>query len=503
MKAARTVARNVLYSFGAQFWLLGLAFVVTPYVVRELGPDRYGLLFLLLAFIGYLAFLDFGFGVANLKFLSEFHGTDDRDAVQKLVGTSITIYLGLGLFGGAALALSSSWLVHDVLNIASGLQPLAQDCLYVAALVFLATMSLSVFFIIPSALQRMDITNRREIVFGTAALLATVVILRLGYGLLEVLVVDGLLNIAALVSLLVTSRRLLPGVSFRPRFDPHTFRLLSGFSVVKVAGQLASLTRLHGGKFLVGALTSLTSLGYYVVPLQLTERLVGVVASIGFAVFPAASDLHARGEREELVDLYLRASKLVALLVLPASSALFIFAHPILEFWIGEGFADRGTVPLQILAVAYGCQTFSNLPSVFSDALGRPGVTTGFAIANTVLNLGLAVALIPRYGITGAAVAAATATALVVPLQLVYIHRRVLGVTLAAVRRAGFARTFAAAAFSWLPMLGLRELVDGLFELVAALVLAGGLFFLLTVLLRAYDDVDRRLVSGVLGRDSR
>src|SRR5262249_21353621 len=145
----------------------------------------------------------------------------------------------------------------------------------------------------------------------------------------------------------VLSRRLLPEVSFRPGFDPATFRMLARFSMLKFANNVSTNTVMQIDKVLVGAFLSLSAVGYYFVPLQLAQRLTTVVGAVAVAFLPAASALYGRADRERLVELYLRATKVVALLGLPLASLLVVFAHPILQYWIDPHFADKGALTLQ------------------------------------------------------------------------------------------------------------------------------------------------------------
>jgi O-antigen/teichoic acid export membrane protein len=56
------VFRNVVYNFLSQVWFLVLPLATSPYIVRHLGVDAFGVLSLASAVIGYLAVLDLGMG---------------------------------------------------------------------------------------------------------------------------------------------------------------------------------------------------------------------------------------------------------------------------------------------------------------------------------------------------------------------------------------------------------------------------------------------------------
>lgn len=500
MNGARRVARNIGWNLASQLWLVVLTLAVTPYVVHHLRVDVYGLFTLLLAFTAYFAMLDLGFGYATTKYLAEYRARGDADAVQKIASTSLTVYLVLAVLGGVGLAAISPLLVQHVLAVPEGLQPLAQTGFLVASLAFSLTMTLQALQAFPNALQRMDLTTRRTIAFATASTLGIAAVLALGRGLLAVLALQVAVNAVAVVAFYLLARRLLPGVRLRPGFDRATFRMLARFSLLKFANNVSTNTVMQIDKVLVGALVSLGAVGFYFVPLQLAQRLTTVVGAVALAFLPAASALHGRADRARLVELYLRATKVVAVLGLPLAALLVVFAHPILEFWIDPHFADEGAVTLQVLAIGYGINIFSTIPAITSDSLGRPGVTTSFSVLSAVLNVVLSLLLIPRYGIVGAALAIGINSVLLVPVFLWYVHRRVLDLPIRTVLTRSIAAPAVAVVLALVPMFALRQTVDSRLTLAVALVLGFGAYLALTLVVHVYDATDRAVARAYLAR---
>jgi O-antigen/teichoic acid export membrane protein len=497
LRAAR-IARNVGYNFAAQVWLLALAVVTTPIVVHELGIEAFGLYSLVLSLVGYFALLDLGFGVATVKFLSEFHGRADARSMQRVISNSVAVYLAVGVLGAAAIAALS--LFAGRLNLSPALTDVARGSLYVASVGFLVTMVLSAFTAIPNALQRMDLTNRRAIGFGTASSAGTVVLLLLGYGLVEVLALTVAVTAVAAGSLYGVSRRLLPSASFRPRCDREMLRVLGRFGALKFANQAATQTVYHLDKFLVAALVSVAAVAYYAVPVLIAQRLAALVGNVSSAFLPAASSLHGEGDERRFEELYFRATKVVATAVLPVASVVFFFSEPILRIWLGEDFAHEASLPLKVLTVGYALNALTTIPAVAADSRNRPQVTTAFSVVSAVANVALSVALIPPFGIVGASFAILLNTVLLLPPFVWYVHRRVLHLGLADLGRRSLLRPFAAAVLSWPLMALLAPLAESVPLLALGLVVSLGAYFALTVVVRVYDGVDRDVMRNYLSR---
>ena len=98
MSTRKILFKNTIASFLSQFLLLGLGIITTPYVVHKLGDSEYGIISIVMIFIGYLSFLDLGIGWAIIKFVAEYKAHDSRDEIKKIVQTSLSVFLAGGLF---------------------------------------------------------------------------------------------------------------------------------------------------------------------------------------------------------------------------------------------------------------------------------------------------------------------------------------------------------------------------------------------------------------------
>jgi O-antigen/teichoic acid export membrane protein len=91
--------------------------VTVPYVIRHLGPDRFGLLSLAWLVVGYFAFLDFGLGPATTKFVAELLGKGEIERLPALVWTALVAQTGFGFLGGVLFAATSPALADRLRKI--------------------------------------------------------------------------------------------------------------------------------------------------------------------------------------------------------------------------------------------------------------------------------------------------------------------------------------------------------------------------------------------------
>jgi len=86
-------------------------------------------------------------------------------------------------------------------------------------------------------------------------------------------------------------------------------------------------------RLIVAGFLTIAAVTFYSVPLSIAQRFVIVQAIFATAFFPAATELHAQGDRERLRDAYLSSMKLVLVMVIPMIVLVAMFSHPLLSAW--------------------------------------------------------------------------------------------------------------------------------------------------------------------------
>jgi O-antigen/teichoic acid export membrane protein len=496
MHKGSPVFRNVAYNFLSQVWFLVLPLAASPYIVRHLGADAFGVLSLASAVIGYLAILDLGMGTATIKYIADHYAERDFQSISKVIGTSIVIYTGLGLVGTLIILGTANLIVTRLLHVPVNLVSATLFVFYLSSLGFLVNMPLTVFNAIPNALQRFDILVKQNLVLGTATIAGQVILLAMGYSLKALVSLNVIISAIGILVFVMVSRRLLPGVAFRPAFDVPTAKRVLHFSSMKVISIISGHVVFQLDKLLVAAFLPLASVTYYVVSLSLAQKMLTVIPNVTTAVFPAVSEF--RADKERLNDLYLRVSKAVLLLVLPMAVALVVFAEKVLAYWMGPEFALHGATALRWMAMAFLLASFAAVPDVFAGALGRPGICAFFSGVGAVVNLSVAVLFIPKWGISGPALALLVSGGLSTPLFIHRVNRKVLAVRSLSLIWTSYAKPFLAAGFLWLFFTLLASWPKNLVQLGGLVLVGSGLYVLFCLAIGAIDAVEKEMIISRL-----
>jgi len=156
--------------------------------------------------------------------------------------------------------------------------------------------------------------------------------------------------------------------------------------------------------------------GYYGASLRIAESLAFIPQAFMLSVFPLMSFYYSR-ERGRFEDIYRRSLKYMSTIILPVALFLSFYSGPILKLSYGENFLE-GAPALAILA---WFMFFSFIGSVNFAAIiveSRHKALLILSFYSMAVAVALNLLLIPRYGLTGAAVAAVLRQIVLYPTML-------------------------------------------------------------------------------------
>src|ERR1700754_1954573 len=111
------VVRGSLWTLSGQGVTILAALVATPFVIRLLGTESYGVLSLINVLIGYLSFSDMGMGTASTRFGGEAFARDDAPGEAAVIWTSLVIALVPALLIAGTLILTAAPIVQYALKL--------------------------------------------------------------------------------------------------------------------------------------------------------------------------------------------------------------------------------------------------------------------------------------------------------------------------------------------------------------------------------------------------
>ncbi len=405
MDTKKILFRNTITSFLSQFLLIGLGIITMPYVVHKLGDSQYGIISIVMVFIGYLSFLDLGIGWAIVKFVAEYHSQNNKERIKQVIQTSVSIFLIGGLSVIIIVFLTAEYLVINVFNIPENLHEVSIIAFKIASVGFLVNMLSSIYGSVLNGYQRFDITNLIRTIYGLFNILGTVFLLYQGFGLLHVIILNFIGTILNFILVFAFARWLDNSVSLIPVFTKGIFKKVISFSLWTTASKIGLQMIYNLEKAFVGYFLPIEMMTYYIIPFNIASKLTVVCSTIGSVIYPAFSSFEAIKEDKMIRNLFLRAQKYIFFGVYPIVFVLIFFAEDLLKYWIGNEYAVKGAIPLRILSLAFLINSISSEDAILFDGIGKPRISAVIVSISGIANVPLAYLFVKFLGIHGASIA--------------------------------------------------------------------------------------------------
>lgn len=356
-----------------------VGFFLTPFIVRSLGAEQYGIWALAFAFVGYYSLLDLGMSSAVFTHVSYAFGQGDHDEARRIYST------GLAVFGTAGILLSVATVILALVAGRVYHSTLIFGVVLVVGLITSTTFPLRVTFGTLNAGGHFDITSGLIMLTLVLRAVGTVVVLRLHHGVLGLAVISALAMMPTNILIVAAVKWKYPFLHvLKPRFHRGTGKKLMRFGFPVIFGQLADRVRFQTDSLTVSFFLGLVALAHYNIATTLIMYFSDGVQSVTGVIAPVLSMQQSVRDEEGV-----RSSILAGTRIGIAVSGLVLFAmiawgHAFIQRWMGVSFLDAYPV-LVILAIA-----------VFLDASQGTAVSAFYATMNqqyyAMLNVGEAVA---------------------------------------------------------------------------------------------------------------
>jgi O-antigen/teichoic acid export membrane protein len=475
------IRSGLAWKAGSQLMLQGSRMVVALVLARMLAPHEWGLAAMVLVISAFVVvFTD----SALISALIQRRDLRDADC-STVFWLSAAIGLAL-MLGGFALAgpLASFYGEHEIRALFAAL----------AVGFLVSSLRTTHMALLIRAMEFRKIETRQMVATAIGAVAGIAVALA-DYGAWAI-IVQQLAETTAMTGLLWFATPWRPSRTF----SVDSVRRLGAFAgnlfgenLLYQAGR--NLSNLLLGRFLGPASVAVFVLASNVILVPFTR----IAAPLQQVFFPAFSQL--ADERERMADIWVRATRLIALVAVPALVGLAVVAADFVQVVLGSKWAEIVPV-IQILIVVGLIQSVQTLSVEVLLAVGRANWLFRFTLLWFLATVG-AFALGVRWGVVGVAACVAAVTVLVEPFRT-YLASRALGISPWRVPRALLGVAQAAALMAVVALALRTTLVEAGVPAGARLVLVtvvGAAVYLAACLWRASEVTNE--LWGALGRRRR
>ncbi len=478
---------NTAFSLLSWFLPIIIGFVATPLIVRKLGNKDFGLYSIILGFITYS--FTFGIGRVLTKYVAEYRAAGESQKIGDVVAATFWFSFAVVAIGIIVVALCAKFIVSDILSLPPDQAQLGETGLYLACAAIFITMLSQIFQFVLQGLHRFGSYLLLTNISGLLINSGNVTLAYLGYGVVTLLT----WNLVALCLMAVAfgtqALRRLPEFRLRPVFKngqwPSVLRYGLNIIVYQIFGNVlltferAWIVRKFG--------TDVAT--FYIIPMTLGTYLHGIVSSFTLVLFPLVNEL--MGDRDRLIVLYEKATKMTVALILFLSTSLMIGGKALLSVWISPSLSEIAYPVLVIHSLTFGLMAGMIIIWQLAEGFRLSAFNSLISFIWMAVAIPLMVVTASDWSIAGIAMSRLMGVAITLPMLFI-IEKYCLGGSrwrfwFAILSKAGFASIITA-----LFLTGYFYLITPRYLVVFAGFATGGLVYLATLISVRYFTADER-----------
>lgn len=465
MNSTGRPAWNLLTGTLTRYILLGvniaLGIFLMPFTMHHLGQANYGLWMLVASMTAWFQLLDLGYGNGLVRQITQADARGRDEEVNEVLSTFLVVYGALGAVALGATALVAAAVLPRFPNLDPDQVTTAQWILLILGTRVAIGFPMGIFGAVTTARQRFAVTGIIAIVVALLQGAATYLILSAGYGLVPLVAVTTSLNLLSYVAYAAVARQTFPGMRLSPsRFSRHQVREVTTFSLYLFLISIALHVGAGVDNLIIGAAVGTSAIAVYTVAVRLAEYQRQLCGQFSGFLFPLVVRFHASNDAQALRSTLLEGTRLTVALAGGVTLGLLVFGRDLIAIWMGAGF-EGSVVPLHVLALAGVVMVAQGPTGMILLGTDRHRLVAGASIADLLLNIGLSLALIGRFGLTGVALGTAVPYVAINLFVLMPAACRAVGVPIPTFARIAAAPTLVALLPASLMALALRGAAEG------------------------------------------
>lgn len=194
------------------------------------------------------------------------------------------------------------------------------------------------------------------------------------------------------------------------------------FSLPLLGAVMLSQVSMSGDTLLLGYFVPAHSVGLYGSASRIAQLMQIILTSVGFIYLPVVSQLFSLNKVEEVTAIYAMITKWTFIMTLPFFMLIFFTPDLVLHLSFGANYM-AASLPLQILSLGWFMHVLFGPNILTCISLGKAGIVFSCQFIAIIVDLILALLLIPKYGIVGASIASSISLFLVNALVTIYVYR--------------------------------------------------------------------------------
>lgn len=382
--------------------LTGLLY--TPFMLRCLGQNEYGLYSLVASVIAYLTLLDFGFGSAIVRYASKIRATKGKEEEWSLYGMFLSAYAVIGVLitiGGLILYFNVDRMFDRTMSVDDLRQARIMMAFMVGNLAF--TFPFSIFGSIITSYEKFLFQRTLSIcriILSTTVLIA---VLMMGYKAIAMVIVQTVFSLGTLFANFIYCKSKLKIKIFFHHFNIPLLKEIMVFSFWNFLSAIVDRIYWGTGQFVLGMYSGTVAVAVFSLAITLMNLYMSMSTSFNNVLLPRITVMATKESQDkEISDLFIKTGRLQFCILALILSGFIVFGRQFIHIWAGDGYAVSYLITT-IFFVALLCPLIQNVGISILLARGQQKFRSLTYLGIALVSLAGQVWVTPKYGAVGCA----------------------------------------------------------------------------------------------------
>jgi O-antigen/teichoic acid export membrane protein len=398
-----------------------LMVLATPFFIKKLGPEQYGIWMIVNSFIVALGIANIGVGDAVIKFVSKYHALNDPPNIKRITSSAFSInLLVMAVIIAAGVILFFVIRSYNFLNIQEKNMLLASSSILLGSIVFGMKQMEQLVLSIYKGFERYDTSSIISIISKFLMLSGQVVVVILGYGLFQIFLAGTIISVVVVFFEYVYAKYRVKYLSFYPHYEKRTIKEIFSFSTWSWTQSVLSIIASQADRFVVISLAGARFLAYYALASTIGGQIHQVFTAAISWVFPKVSGKTER--KEELSPLYYKLQFLVITAGALIITVLIVFQRPIFHTWLGDETYNHSIILIKLFLYLAFINMVSIVPYFFLLGANLIRLSALFMFISVVFTILLMIIFYQIDPVNGLAYGKVISSLLSIPIMLMFVH---------------------------------------------------------------------------------
>ncbi len=345
------IKTGAILSYTSIFLGTLISIVYTPFMLRMLGQEEYGLMSLANSVVGYLGLLNLGLGSAMTRYISKFKAENNKDMENAVM----TLFLKLFSIIALIIFIAGGILIFNVNGLFD--QTLTHEEFHkLQILMGLMTFNIaismisSVFYAVLMAYERFIFTRLVGVINTIITPLIMLPLLIGGYKAIGITVASTLLNIVNILIIVFYSIKILKIKIRNKKFEKSFIKELFGFSFFVLLAMIVDKVYWGTDQFILGAVSGTVAVAIYNIGANFTTYFMSFSTAITGMFLPRLTQMDVnKVSDQEFTDLFIKVGRIQFLILAYILGAFIVLGQNFIKLWAGENYAESYWIAIVIL----------------------------------------------------------------------------------------------------------------------------------------------------------